>query len=198
MIRLGSREVRPGEAKLAAPRAVALAVAAALVAGLTGCQPPAQAANAPARQTPSGQPVPRYVSLKFGEVNARAGPGDDYRLLWTYRARGLPLQVIAETAEWRRVCDPEGAVAWVHQRTLDNNRHTVLRAAPESLPIRRRPELKARPVAQLEGRALASLESCKAGWCRITAGRAKGWVPADAVWGVAEAQQCHPRIAPAR
>jgi hypothetical protein len=65
-----------------------------------------------ARKTPSGQPVPRYVSLKFDKVNARAGPADDSRLLWIYHARGLPLQVVAETDEWRRVCDPSGAVAW--------------------------------------------------------------------------------------
>src|SRR6185437_5073069 len=67
-----------------------------------------QAASVPEkpaeRQTPSGMPVPRYVSLKFDKVNARSGPGDDHRLLFVYRVRGLPLQVIAETSEWRRVC----------------------------------------------------------------------------------------------
>ena len=56
--------------------------------------------------TPSGLPVPRYVSLKFDSVNARAGPSDDHRLLWVFHARGLPVQVIAETEDWRRVCDP--------------------------------------------------------------------------------------------
>jgi SH3-like domain-containing protein len=40
---------------------------------------PALAADRP---TPSGLPVPRWVTLKFGQVNARAGPGDDYKLLW--------------------------------------------------------------------------------------------------------------------
>ena len=50
----------------------------------------AQAAS-PDRQTPSGMPVPRYVSLKFEKVNARAGPGDDHKLLFVYRVRGLPL-----------------------------------------------------------------------------------------------------------
>src|SRR6201991_3487678 len=79
---------------------------------------PAQAAPpAPERQTPSGMPVPRYVSLKFDKVNARAGPGDDHRLLWVYKVKGLPVQVVAETAEWRRICDPDGKLAWVHRRT---------------------------------------------------------------------------------
>ena len=38
------------------------------------------------RVTPSGLPVPRYVTLKFDAVNARAGPSDDHKLLWVYHA----------------------------------------------------------------------------------------------------------------
>ena len=49
--------------------------------------------------------MPRYVSLKFGEVNGRQGPSEDDKLLWTYHAKGLPVQIIAETAEWRRIID---------------------------------------------------------------------------------------------
>ena len=52
------------------------------------------AAQAAPRQPPSGQPVPRYVSLKFDKVYARAGPGEDHQLLWVYQAKGLPVQVI--------------------------------------------------------------------------------------------------------
>lgn len=146
------------------------------------------------RPTPSGLPVPRYVSLKFDEVNARAGPGDDYRLLWTYRRRGLPLQVIAETADWRRVCDPEGAVAWVHQRTVDTRR-MVMRTEVQPLPLYRHPEVKGAPVAVMAGRSLARLDVCEAGWCRIVAGRVKGWTRAEELWGTRENPQCRPRLA---
>jgi SH3-like domain-containing protein len=155
----------------------------------------AEAGDSPGvrRETPSGLPVPRYVSLKFGEVNARAGPGDDYRLLWTYRARGLPLQVIAETSNWRRVCDPEGAVAWVHQRTVDTRR-TVMRVRPDPAPIRRRPDARAGVVAELAGRTVASLDMCRDGWCRVAAGGVKGWTPAAGLWGVDQRQQCKPKL----
>jgi SH3-like domain-containing protein len=77
------------------------------------------------RQTPSGLPVPRYVTLKFDKVNARAGPGDDYPARWVYRVPDLPVQVVAETAEWRKVCDPEGQSAWVHKRTTDGRRSVI-------------------------------------------------------------------------
>ena len=133
--------------------------------------------------------MPRYVSTKFSTVNARSGPGDDFRLVWTYRARGLPLQVIAETEDWRRVCDPEGGVAWVHRRTVGAAR-TVLRASPRELPLRRRPSETAGASAVLAGRAIAQLKRCDKGWCRVSADKAEGWVRQGEVWGTAEAPQC--------
>ena len=147
----------------------------------------AVAANAD-RPTPSGLPVPRYVVLKFGEVNARAGPGDDHRLMWVYTARGLPVQVIAETRDWRRICDPRGGLAWVHGRTLDGKRAVLGRAPPAA--IRSRPKMQSRITAYLRPDALASLDRCKDGWCRIKVEKVSGWVPARAVWGATDAPQC--------
>ena len=92
------------------------------------------------RQTPSGMAVPRYVSLKFDKVNARSGPGDDHKLLFVYKVRGLPLQVIAETSEWRRVCDPEGTLAWVHKRVTDGRRTTMNTTAAARGPPLKRPK----------------------------------------------------------
>jgi SH3-like domain-containing protein len=189
-----------GEAAGPSQRSRTLARTACLALLLTiAWKTGAGAASAPAplaHPTPSGLPVPRYVSLKFGEVNARAGPGDDYKALWTYRTRGLPLQVIAETAEWRRVCDPEGAVAWVHQRTLDQRR-TVMRVQTEPLAMLRRPDPKSPPAAVLAGRSLASLGACKADWCQVSVGRAKGWAPVAELWGIAGGAQCRAPIAKA-
>lgn len=141
------------------------------------------------RPTPSGLPVPRYVSLKFDKVNARAGPGDDHRLLWIYRVRGLPLQVVAETAEWRRVCDPDGQLAWVHKRTTDGRRMVI---NTQTLPValRSRPKDVARVEAYLKPRAMATLARCEKDWCRVKAEDETGWVRAGELWGTAEAVQC--------
>ena len=147
------------------------------------------AVQAGARQTPSGLSVPRYVSLKFDKVNARAGPGDDYDLRWTYRGRGLPLQVVAETEEWRRVCDADGSLSWIHRRTTDARR-MVMRTQPQPLALHARADDAAPETATLVGRAIAELKDCQGGWCRIAVGRAKGWVRADQIWGTDPAAQC--------
>jgi len=59
-------------------------------------------------KTPSGFPVPRYVSLKVGKVNGRTGPSRQHAIAWQYRRKGLPLVVVAETEMWRKVRDVTG------------------------------------------------------------------------------------------
>lgn len=149
----------------------------------------AGAALAADRPTPSGLPVPRYVSLKFDTVNARAGPGDDHRLLWVYHARGLPVQVVAETVEWRRVCDPQGGLAWVHRRTTDGRR-MVMNLGPRPVQLHSSAKPGSRTVALLNSRALAALDRCTKGWCRLRADGANGWAAARDVWGTAPEGQC--------
>jgi SH3-like domain-containing protein len=162
-------------------------IAATLVAALAASVGIARA-QAP-KVTPSGMDVPRYVSLKYGEVNARVGPDEEHRLLWIYKARGLPVQVVAETREWRRICDPEGALAWVHKRTTDGRR-TAMRVQSTPLPLRAQPKAGARITAYLAGRATAGLDRCEKGWCRLKADGESGWAPEGEIWGASPQVQC--------
>jgi SH3-like domain-containing protein len=145
-------------------------------------------AQAP-KVTPSGMEVPRYVSLKYGEVNARVGPDEAHRLLWIYKVKGLPVQVVAETREWRRICDPEGNLAWVHKRTTDGRR-TAMRIQPAPLPLRAQPKAAARIEAYLAGRSTANLDRCEKGWCKLKADGESGWAPQTEIWGAAPEVQC--------
>jgi len=173
---------------LAINRRLGVCAAIAFLA-LTACGARGKAAGNQ-RETPSGLNVPRYVALKFGEVNARGGPGDDYRLLWVYRSRGLPVQVVAETKEWRRVCDPMGGLAWVKSTGVDGRR-TAARLQATPLPLLDKPQTGAKVSAVLAGKATARLDKCKDGWCRLKATGGSGWAPASAVWGTDERPQCH-------
>lgn len=142
------------------------------------------------RPTPSGQPVPRWLSLKSDEVRARYGPGLDYRILWEYRARGLPVQVIAETREWRKICDPDGAVAWVH-RSVVSSRRSVLNRSDGEIGIHARRSDGSPLRARLSPNALVSVDECEEGWCQVQAGRRRGWVRQSAVFGTQDRALCN-------
>ena len=122
-------------------------------------------------------------------MNARVGPGEDYKALWTYQVKGVPVQIVEESDDWRRICDPEGGLAWVRARALDS-RHTVMRVAPSDLPLRRGPSADAKISAVLAARAVATLLGCDHGWCRISVDHLTGWVRPTELWGVAEGRQC--------
>lgn len=141
------------------------------------------------RSTPSGLPVPRYVSLKVDTAFARAGPSEDHRVLWVYHARGLPLQVVAETQFWRRICDPEGSLVWVHTRVIDGRR-TVMQTQKNYLPLRTSPKSGARVRAYMAPRSIGALDRCNDGWCKVKVGSVEGWAPEGALWGTAKAPQC--------
>ena len=141
------------------------------------------------RPTSSGFCVPRWLSLKSNEVLARTGPGFDYPAQFTYHARGLPVQVVAETAEWRRVCVPEGGAVWVHKSMVDGRRMVMSRPGGPT-PLLARPLVGARLNATLSPSALAGLDSCDHGWCQISAGGETGWAPEARLWGTASAPQC--------
>lgn len=141
------------------------------------------------RPTPTGLEVPRWVSLKSAEVRARQGPGLDYRILWEYRAAGLPVQVIAETREWRKICDPQGAVAWIH-RSVASGRRSVFNPAAAEAPIRAGRSATAALRARLSPQALIGVEDCEDGWCRVRASGVRGWIAQDGLFGVQDRAQC--------
>jgi SH3-like domain-containing protein len=163
-------------------RVLAVAGAVTLLGGAAAwAQPP--------KVGPSQMEVPRYVSLKYGEVNARVGPDDAHRVLWAYRAKGLPVQVVAETREWRRICDPEGNLSWVLKRMVDGRR-TAMRVQPTPLALHAQPKAGAKVNAYLAGRATANLDRCEKGWCRLKADGESGWAPESEIWGAAPGIQC--------
>ena len=112
----------------------ALMVLGALILGACGDHV-AEGKDCPAAQRrASGFCVPRWLSLKRGEVIGRKGPGTDYPAVWVYRVRGLPVQVVAETSEWRKICDPDGGAVWVHRLMVDGRR-TVMTLGATPIPL---------------------------------------------------------------
>lgn len=173
-------------------RLCAGAIAAVMALGLGA------AARMPdGRPTPSGFDVPRWVSIKSSPARARRGPGLDHRIMWEYRAAGLPVQVVAETRDWRMVCDPEGNIAWVH-RTITSGRRTAFNRLDQPLDLRSRPDADSSVRARLAARAVITLDRCEDGWCRLQSGRTEGWAPAQALFGVQEQAQCDASARPGR
>jgi len=132
----------------------------------------------------AGLKVPRFVSLRFGTVNLRTGPGRQYPIEWVYKRRGLPVEVIRDRDAWRKVRDRWGTVGWIHVSNLTGRRTVLIEA--QTVLLRNEPQDAAAAAARAEAGAIAQLRKCGGAWCRISAEGHTGWVRRTTIWGIHE------------
>ncbi|WP_421725489.1 SH3 domain-containing protein [Bauldia sp.] len=167
--------------------AAAIIAAAGLTSGGVTVAGAAPAASQPGVEIgPSGLPVPRFVSLKASRVNVRVGPGEDYGIAWVFVRPGLPIEVVQEFDNWRRIRDADGATGWVFQSLLSGKRNAVVApwSSEEPRPIRRAPEPESAISAYLEPGVMAKIDKCEEGWCRLSGSGYTGWIDREQLWGV--------------
>jgi SH3-like domain-containing protein len=142
---------------------------------------PALAANQ------SGLPLPRFVSLKAGEVNVRTGPGTRYPIQWVYHREGMPVEIVEEFDLWRKIRDAEGTTGWVHKSMLEGRRNILVKGKGGHV-VRQAPEAKARPLLKVEPMVIARVVECEKDWCRVQVSGRKGWIEKKYLWGVYPAE----------
>jgi SH3-like domain-containing protein len=150
--------------------------------------PSAQTESSTAPLGPSGLPLPRFVSIKAEKVNVRSGPTLKNDVNWVYVRVGLPVEIIAEYDNWRRIRDWEGGEGWV-QHSLLSGRRTALVSAPakavdDFVPLHASADVKSAVTARVQAGVLAAVKRCSGAWCRITGEGFDGWIEQQRLWGV--------------
>jgi SH3-like domain-containing protein len=141
-----------------------------------------------ARGQETGFSIPRFVSLGVERARMRIGPGTEYVIKWVYRKQGLPLEIVVEFGNWRKVRDHTGAEGWMHHALLSGKRTGIV--APWSdvlVPLRTVSSFDAPLVARLEPGVVVALESCGGSWCRVSVpaegDRIVGHIRQAEIWG---------------
>jgi len=133
---------------------------------------------------PSGLPLPRFASVKGPRAPVRSGPSARYPVAWVYQAGGLPVEVLAEFEQWRRIRDADGDEGWIRSDRLSGWRTAQIPPGGRPLPLRPAPERSSKPLAMLAPGVVARVLSCSGQWCRIHVDAYEGWVAQSALWGV--------------
>ena len=123
------------------PRAFGAALIVSLVTGFT------PTIVLPATTGPSGLPIPRFASLGSDRVNLRKGPGPQYPIVWVYKRRGMPMEIVAEYNLWRQVRDHDNTEGWVQKNLLSGRRTGMVTGGVRNL--RRDPAHKSTPILVL-------------------------------------------------
>ncbi len=173
--------------------ALALAVIGAPTATAQSVEPGAGAKRAYGavnvtmrRDTPSGFPVPRFVSLSGQKTNCRQGPSKSHPIRFIFSQRGEPVLVVAATPDhWRKIRDMAGDECWAFHTTLTAQTH--LRAHSEVRLFARRDPTS--PVRATLGKGVLApvdrrqTDDVDREWVLISVNGAKGWALAADFWG---------------
>ena len=141
-------------------------------------------------ETHSGLALPRWVSLKHGQINGRKGPGKTYPHLWTFQRKGMPVIVVNEMDHWRQIRDVEGGESWVRNVALSGLSTAVV---SRQTALRKSAKDTSRALATLEPNVLMKVSECAQTYCRVEIvpetdkGKQKGpkgYVLRADIWGV--------------
>ncbi len=167
----------------AVPMKRAALVTILLTLSLTGLPAPAEETEAATVVSRfSGKPVPRFEALRWDEVNGRVGPSLSYPIAWRYSRKGLPVLIIKESGDWRRIRDPGGDEVWIHGRMLADGGQTALVTQPVLLQAT--PASESGGIAEVAPGVVVDIDECRDTSCRVKAGGFRGWVSREDLWGI--------------
>ncbi len=178
--------------------AIPLAVGIAILAGAAHLVEKRNANNAPsdglstgsvsksAQVGPSGLPLPRFVSLKSEKVNVRKGPSSDHDVAWVFHRKGMPVEIVAEFENWRKIRDSEGAQGWILQQMLSGKRSAIVMSYGHTsqADLHVSPQGDSALVAKLAPGVTGLVKDCDGTWCKIEAQDYNGYVSQSRIWGV--------------
>jgi len=167
--------------------AVVLALTSVSAVGPSAAADNVKPAAVESTEKSAALPVPRFVSLKSDKVNVRKGPSTDQAIVWVFSRAGLPVEVIAESDNWRRVRDSEGADGWVFHSLLSARRTALITPwskGDERVPLYSSNSTGSRAVAELQSGVLGNVLSCDGEWCNVSVDDYAGYVQQDKLWGV--------------
>ncbi|MDE2597493.1 MAG: hypothetical protein KGL44_11505 [Sphingomonadales bacterium] len=140
---------------------------------------------APALAAEDSADVPYWASIRAEEVNMRVGPGEDYRILWVYHRRLLPLKVLRMKEGWRFVQDPDGARGWMLARFLMRERGGYVTAG-EPAAMHEKADPASRLLWRLRSGVTGKLGDCADNWCEFDVDGRKGYIAQARLWGAGQ------------
>ncbi len=137
----------------------------------------------------TGLPIPRFVSLKSGKANMRVGPGSKYQVAWLYVKKGLPMEIIQEFDNWRKIRDAEGNEGWMLHSLLSGKRTAIINPWESDkkkglASLMSKSDPASSTLARIEPGVVAKVDFCAEKFCHLTFGKQDGYVSKSSIWGV--------------
>ena len=135
----------------------------------------------------TGLEIPRYVSIKSDNANVRVGPSKNYPILIKYIRPNLPVKVIEEYQDWRKIIDYENHSGWIHRPLLKGERNGII-ISKNKKNIKVLNTQSGIEIGEISNGEIIRLLKCKINWCLIKKENYKGWIKKKFIWGVEDGE----------
>ena len=133
----------------------------------------------------TGFKIPRFVSLKSDNSNLRVGPSENYPVKLKYIVADMPVEIIDEYKNWRKIIDYEEKKGWIHKSLIKGKRFAIVNTSyQEGLQVFHKP--KGKNIGKIGKKNVLEVKTCLMNWCKIKYGKNTGWVNKLNLWGVYE------------
>ena len=122
-----------------------------------------------------------FLSLKNDKVNVRYGPGFDYPVKFIYKKKFLPIKVIDEKENFRRIIDHKKNSGWIHRIMLRKLNSLIV--LEEKIVFKKNSKFS-KPLVKLEKGRLVIIKKCEISWCKIETDNYIGWIDTKNLWGI--------------
>ncbi len=128
-------------------------------------------------------PIPRFVTIKFDEVNARVGPNKETPIEWVYVKKGEPVEVLAHFDQWRKIKDFYSDGGWVHSTVISGKRSVIVKSKKDAVLLADKTRAS-RMVAKLKFGLRCELLKIEGDWCKLNCQDYVGYAEKKHLWGV--------------
>lgn len=121
-----------------------------------------------------------FVSTKSNKINMRTGPGFHYPIKWIYTCKNLPLKVIEEFENWKKVCDINEECGWIKSNLLSSKHYAMIK---EDTFGYHKQNTDSKITIKIDKFVIMKIEKCSEKWCLLSASKYKAWVQKEFIWG---------------
>ena len=122
-----------------------------------------------------------FRTLKSSKVYVRQGHDFTYPIKFTYKKKYLPVIIIDNWGNFKKIKDYKNNTGWIHISKLSKRKSAI--NTKDNLIIFKKPTIYSSPLAIMEKGRLVLVRKCKKSWCKIVSSNYTGWVKKQFLWG---------------
>ena len=122
-----------------------------------------------------------FLMLKNSKVNVRIGPGFDYRIKFIYKKKHLPVKIIDNKENFRKIIDHKKNSGWIHISQLKKINSVI---PLKDKILFKKPSNFSKPLVKIKKGRVLIVQKCEEKWCKIKTEKFKGWIKNKDVWGL--------------